>query len=108
MHRQHLFRALSAAGAQRHARFEDIGPGLALTCTEAAFAGVGEVEQRHPIIAGQHDHRLAEGLLIELDPNRQRYIEEMLLELGRQALGLCQQTSRRVINGGGRRKCTAT
>ena len=53
-------------------------------------------------------HRLAERLLIEFDPNRQRNVEEMLLELCRQAFGLSQQSARRMINRSGRRKCTAT
>ncbi|MNV13570.1 hypothetical protein D3C71_1042180 [compost metagenome] len=108
MHRQHLLRALTAAGAQRHAGFEDIRPSLAFAGAEAAFTGVGEIEQRHPVIAGQYNHRLAQRLLIEFDPDRQRNVEKMFLELCRQAFGLGQQTSRRIINGSGRRKCAAT
>lgn len=90
MHREHLFRAFCAAGAQRHAGLEDIAPGVALAGAEAAVAGVGEIEQGDTVIARQHNHRLAEGLLIEFDPNRQRHIEKVLLELCRQAFGLGQ------------------
>ena len=108
VHRQHLFRALARAGAQRHTGLQDIGPGVTLTGAEAAFAGVGEIEQGHSVIAGQHNHRLAQRLLIEFNPHRQWNIKKMLLELRRQTFGLGQQTSRRVINGSGRRKCTAT
>ena len=108
MNHQHLFRALPLARPEGHAGLEDVRPGLTFAGAETAFTGVGEVEQRHPVIAGQHNHRLAERLLIEFDPNRQRNVEEMLLELCRQTFGLSQQSARRMINRSGRRKCTAT
>ncbi|MNU98887.1 hypothetical protein D3C71_890080 [compost metagenome] len=90
MHRQHLLGALAAAGAQCHAGFQNAGPGVAFADAETAVAGIGEIEQGDPVIAGQHDHRLAEGLLIKLDPHGQWHIEEMFLEIGRQTLGLGQ------------------
>lgn len=108
VNRQHLFRALPRTRTQGHAGLEDVRPGLALAGAEAALTGVGEIEQRHPVITRQHNHRLAKRKLIEFDPNRQRNVEEMLLKLCRQAFGLGQQTSRRIINSSGGRKCAAT
>ena len=53
---------------------------------------------------------LEPGTIIFTSPghSRQWHIEEMLFKLRRQALGLGQQTSRRMINGSRRRTCTAT
>ena len=46
--------------------------------------------------------------MIEFDPNRQRHIKEMLLEIRRQAFGLGQQTSRRGAGGVGSHGCAGT
>ena len=95
VHGHQLLRARLGAGAEGYAALQHRLPGIADGGGDFAVTEVGELQQRHTLVLGQHNQRFTQSLLIQLNLYRQGHIEEVVAEPGRQILGLGQQTGRR-------------
>ncbi|MNE60919.1 hypothetical protein D3C80_1560960 [compost metagenome] len=91
-------RAVCLTIAEGTAIDQALAPEPAQALGFAAVEGLGELQQLYPLVAAEHNHGITKVAAVQVNPHGQGYIEEMRLELARQALDWPQGTARAVAH----------